>query len=92
MINDGYNTFIEIAPHPVLTNGALKLLKETKTHQRKRLDEDNHPFLPENTQMISDPGQILWSLPLSDRAHPYLKDHEVDGAMVFPGKGHKKKK
>lgn len=152
MINDGYNTFIEIAPHPVLTNGALELLKEnkihnpvivpslrrgededivsmgslaalftrnftvktdhlfskeakfvklpaypwqhrsywfeTKTHQRKRLGEDNHPFLPENTQMISDPGQILWSLPLSAGAHPYLKDHQVDGAMVFPGTGH----
>ncbi len=30
MIEDGYNTFIEIAPHPVLTNGALDIFKENK--------------------------------------------------------------
>ena len=152
MINDGYNTFIEIAPHPVLTNGAMELLKEnkvpnpvivpslrrgedediismgslaalftqgfeikseslfsqtaryvklptycwqhqsywfeTKIHKQKRLGEENHPFLLEYTRMISDPNQILWSLKLDGGAHPYLKDHKVDGAIVFPGTGH----
>ena len=152
MVDDGFNTFIEIAPHPVLTSGAMELLKEnhvsnpvivpslrrrededvilmgslaalftqgfevipeklfsenaryvklpsypwqhesywfeTEVHRHNRLGVDNHPFLTENVQMISDPAQALWSLQLNTSAHPYLKEHKVEGAMVFPGTGH----
>lgn len=151
MLVDGFDTFIEIGPHPVLVNGGEALIRKLKSdaimapsmtrrepevtvflqslaklasrglqpntdklfgsackyvrvptstwqHQRywyespaaraARLGEYEHCFLKRQTPIVTEDGLAVWEAALSVQRYPYLRDHEVDGEIVFPATGH----
>lgn len=151
MLDDGFDTFIEVGPHPVLVNGAEGLIQklnvdavvgpamtrrqpeatvflqslarlsargfkpnihqlfgadrqfvrlpttpwqhsrywfETVAAKERRLGQFESPFLNRQTPMISADGLAIWETSLSVQKHPFLRDHEVDGEIVFPATGH----
>jgi acyl transferase domain-containing protein/surfactin synthase thioesterase subunit len=47
-----------------------------------------HPFLKHRKQMVSEDGLAVWDAALSVQKFPYLRDHQVDGEIVFPATGH----
>ncbi len=47
-----------------------------------------HPFLKRKTQMVTEDGLAVWEAALSVQKFPYLRDHQVDGEIVFPATGH----
>ena len=75
MIDDGFDTFIEVAPHPVLTAGATALLEKNAVKQALivpslcRKEKDRH--LDEAATMIGSLGMLF--------AHGY----PVDWLMLF---------
>ncbi|KAN0091906.1 Acyl transferase domain containing protein [Hyaloscypha variabilis] len=151
MLDDGYDFFVEIGPHPVLVSGtratanaannssvlvlpsmirnqeteALAVLLgaahaatvaavdltsfnggmgslvhlppyafqrqhhwfEIPNTQRRRVEGSVHPFIDDSTR-LSDDGRGMFTLRLSTGANPFLTDHQVDGAIVFPASGH----
>ncbi|MDA1052331.1 MAG: SDR family NAD(P)-dependent oxidoreductase [Planctomycetota bacterium] len=151
MLNNGFNTFVEIGPHPVLISGAESLFKKLETeavmvpsmtrrepeetvflqslarlaargvepnveamfgsdrhyvrlpkypwqHSRHwfespaaaetRRGRFEHPSLKRQTQMVTEDGMAVWEAALDIQNFPYLRDHQVDGEMVFPATGH----
>jgi acyl transferase domain-containing protein len=55
--------------------------------QQTRLRKSKHPFL-ESCANLTDDGRGTLRLRLSTGVSPFLADHVVDGAMVFPVAGH----
>lgn len=53
--------------------------------RRGRFD---HPFLKRQTQMVTEEGLAVWEATLDPQKFPYLRDHQVDGEIVFPATGH----
>jgi len=151
MIHNGFNTFVEVGPHPVLISGGealieklgadaimapamtrrepeatvflqslaqlaarglkpdvekmfgsgrryVRLPKNPWQHQRywfetpvaaaTRLGQFEHPFLKRQTQMVTEQGLAVWDATLDVQKFPYLRDHQVDGEIVFPATGH----
>jgi acyl transferase domain-containing protein/NADPH:quinone reductase-like Zn-dependent oxidoreductase/surfactin synthase thioesterase subunit/NADP-dependent 3-hydroxy acid dehydrogenase YdfG len=158
LLKDGYNTFIEIGPHPVLVAGAEALfqLREVDAmigpsmtrakapgavatpeetvflqslarlaargmepdakalfgddrryvrlpnypwqHSRHwfeapamaelRRGRFEHPFLKRQTQLVTEDGLAVWETSLDTKKFTYLRDHQVDGEIVFPATGH----
>ncbi len=151
MLKDGYDTFLEIGPHPVLVGGAealfqkhnadaiigpsmtrrepertvflqslarlaargtepdtevlfgstpryVRLPKHPWHHSRywfeapsateTRLGRFQHPFLKRQTQLVTEEGLAVWEASVDVSKFPYLRDHQVDGEMVFPATGH----
>ncbi|KAH8660863.1 fatty acid synthase S-acetyltransferase [Tricladium varicosporioides] len=150
MLEDGYDFFIEIGPHPVLVSGmrgtasaanksvivlpsmireqepeTLAILLGTahaasvatvdlnsfnggmgnlvhlppyafqRQHhwfeipntKRRRVEGPVHPLIDDSTR-LSDDSRGMFTLRLSTGANPFLIDHQVDGAIVFPASGH----
>ncbi|KAI9036258.1 Acyl transferase/acyl hydrolase/lysophospholipase [Aspergillus affinis] len=54
--------------------------------QNTRLAESRHPFLEDSTNLTDD-GRGILHLRLSTGVSPFLTDHVVDGAIVFPMTG-----
>lgn len=48
----------------------------------------DHPMLGEHVQSAVHSGVHLWERPLGLRTHPYLADHRVSRAVVFPAAGY----
>ena len=151
MLKDGFDTFLEIGPHPLLVAGAealfqkqnadaiigpamtrreperviflhslarlaarganvdttvlfgagrryVRLPKNPWQHTRHwfeapasaelRRGRFDHPFLKRQTQLVTEEGQAVWEAALSVQKFPYLRDHQVDGEIVFPATGH----
>ena len=151
MISEGFDTFVEIGPHPVLVSGAEALILKrganaviTPSMTRKepeavvflqslarlaarglepntelmfgadrryvrlpkypwqhvrhwfeppaaaelRLGRFDHPFLKRRTQLVTEEGLAVWDAALDVQKFPYLRDHQVDGEIVFPATGH----
>lgn len=151
MLSDGFDTFVEIGPHPVLVSGAEALIQKRDTdaviapsmtrkepevtvflqslarlaarglmpdtatmfgadrryvrlpqnpwqHSRHwfeppaaaelRHGRFEHPFLKRRTQLVTEEGLAVWEATLDVHKFPYLRDHQVDGEIVFPGTGH----
>lgn len=151
MLKDGFDTFVEIGPHPVLVGGAETLFQKRTTdalitpsmkrreseavvflqslarlaargieldtavlfgsepryvrlphyawhHSRfwfetpaeadNRRGRFDHPFLKRQTQLATEEGLAVWDTALDLQKFPYLRDHLVDGEMVFPASGH----
>lgn len=151
MIKDGFDTFIEIGPHPVLVRGGQALIEQRGTdglmapsmnrkqpestvflqslallaargiepdaeslfgqgrryvrlpkypwqHSRywfespqagnNRRGAYSHPFLKRQTEFASEPGLAVWEAAIGAHKFPYLRDHQVDGEIVFPAAGH----
>lgn len=151
MLSDGFDTFVEIGPHPVLVSGAEALFKKHDAdaviapamtrkepeatvflqslarlaarglqpdltmmfgsnrryvrlpqnpwrHSRHwfeppaaaelRHGRFEHPFLKRRTQLVTEEGMAVWEATLDIHKFPYLRDHQVDGEIVFPGTGH----
>ena len=151
MLKDGYDTFIEIGPHPVLVAGAEALFRkrgidamigpsmtrrepeltvflqslarlaargaepdtavlfgptphyvrlpkhpwqhvrywfESPSAAESRRGRFEHPFLKRQTQMVTEEGLAVWEASLDVQKFPYLRDHQVDGEVVFPATGH----
>ncbi|HEX2569028.1 MAG TPA: type I polyketide synthase [Polyangia bacterium] len=49
---------------------------------------DVHPLLGASVNLASEPGRIAWECELALETHPYLKEHLVQGAVMFPGSGY----
>jgi len=47
-----------------------------------------HPFLKRKTQFVTEDGLVVWEAALGVHKSPYLRDHQVDGEIVFPASGH----
>ena len=151
MVLAGYDTFIEIGPHPVLVAGAEALFQivdvdvmicpamtrrepevcvflqslarlaarglepdtarmfgpdccyvrlplypwqhirhwfEPPAATQLRRGRFEHPFLKRQTQLVTEPGLAVWDATLDVQKFPYLRDHQVDGEIVFPATGH----
>ena len=151
MISEGFDTFVEIGPHPVLVSGAEALIQKrgadaviTPSMTRKepevvvflqslarlaarglepstalmfgsdrryvrlpkypwqhtrhwfespaaaetRLGRFEHPFLKRPTQLATEEGLAVWEATLDVQKFQYLRDHQVDGEIVFPATGH----
>ncbi|MEJ7594159.1 MAG: SDR family NAD(P)-dependent oxidoreductase [Planctomycetaceae bacterium] len=48
----------------------------------------DHPFLKRKTQFVTEDGLAVWEAALGVHKFPYLRDHQVDGEIVFPATGH----
>ena len=151
MLADGYNTFVEIGPHPLLIHGAEALIKNRSSdaimvpsmtrrelevvtflhslarlavrgvsadaaalfgadrryvrlpqyawrHSRywfeapaqtaQRRGRFAHPFLKSQTPLATEQQLAVWEAALGIQKFPYLTDHRVDGAIIFPATGH----
>ncbi len=151
MLKDGFDTFVEIGPHPVLVRGAEALIQQRNVdavaapsmtrrvpevtvflqslarlaarglepdvevmfgsgrryvrlpkhpwrHERywfespdaaeMRRGRFDHPFLKRQTQLVTEQGLAVWEAALGVHKFPYLRDHQIDGEVVFPGTGH----
>ncbi|MEO8498404.1 MAG: acyltransferase domain-containing protein, partial [Planctomycetota bacterium] len=151
LLKNGYNTFVEIGPHPVLVSGGdaliaklgidavmvpsmtrrepevtvflqslaqlaarglkpnvqamfgsgcrfVRLPKNPWRHSRywfespdaaeTRRGQFAHPFLKRQTQMVTELGLAVWDAALDVQKFPYLRDHQVDGEIVFPATAH----
>jgi phthiocerol/phenolphthiocerol synthesis type-I polyketide synthase C len=151
MLDDGFDTFVEIGPHPVLVGGGEALIKHLDTdaimapsmtrrepevtvflqslarlaargfepnvdmmfgsdrryvrlpkhpwqHNRywfespaaaeMRHGRFEHPFLKRQTQMVTEDSLAIWEATLGVHKFPFLRDHQVDGEIVFPATGH----
>lgn len=150
MYDAGYNSFIEIGPHPVLVTGIMELAKhhgwedvkaaatmnrktpankfsfyeglvmwlsrkdgrvsaaekgkpirfpkypwqhqefsiETPEQHDYRMSDELHPFFKRHVAFASNGEQQLWEAGLSTDVSPYVSDHRVDDAIVFPGAAH----
>ncbi len=53
-----------------------------------RMGPFEHPFLKRKTQFVTEDGLAMWEATLSVQKFPYLRDHQVDGEIVFPATGH----
>ncbi len=47
-----------------------------------------HPFLKRQTQLVTEEGLAVWEASVDVQKFPYLRDHQVDGEIVFPATGH----
>ncbi len=151
MLEDGYDTFVEIGPHPVLVGGAESLFQARESgavvcasmtrresevvvflqslarlaargveadttvlfgtnrryvrlpqypwqHSRYwfeapaaaelRHGRFEHPFLKRQTELVTEDGLAVWEAAVDVQKFPYLRDHQVDGEVVFPATGH----
>jgi acyl transferase domain-containing protein/NADPH:quinone reductase-like Zn-dependent oxidoreductase/surfactin synthase thioesterase subunit/ubiquinone/menaquinone biosynthesis C-methylase UbiE/acyl carrier protein len=151
MINDGYELFVEISPHPILSSGISEIFTQKKfagtvvsslrrnenewftilnslgmiylsgaswdmaalfgsgqkyvklpeyPYQKERfwLESDEsynarmglktHPHLLRETFVAREKNTRVWEISLDHRTDPYIKDHRVQGPIVFPGAGH----
>lgn len=149
MLDDGFNTFIEIGPHPVLVSGIKDLVKQAEKQacvaatmdrrepsnndvffkaiffwlaagnvipgakrkslplklpnypwqhlrywhegneeQKLRTTSQLYPFFKARTQFVSNETVQLWDVGLGTNTCPYLTDHKVDGALVYPAAAH----
>ncbi len=61
---------------------------ESPAAKELRLGPFEHPFLKRQTQMATEDGLAVWEAALSVQKFPYLRDHQVDGEIVFPATGH----
>lgn len=68
--------WLEEAPAPALPHGA------------RLADGSRHPLLATHLASAADPAAHFWELELRDGQHPYLSDHGVQGAVVFPAAAH----
>src|ERR1019366_1400224 len=53
-----------------------------------RLGRFEHAFLKRQTQLVTEDGLAVWEASLGVQKFPYLRDHQVDGEIVFPATGH----
>lgn len=151
MLNDGYDTFVEVGPHPVLVGGAEALFQarevdalicpamtrrdpeeviflqslarltargaesdaaalfgpgrryvrmpnypwqharywfEAPAAAELRRGRFEHPYLKRQTEAATEPGLAVWEASVDVHRSPYLRDHQVDGEVVFPATGH----
>ncbi len=151
MISEGFDTFVEIGPHPVLVSGAEALIQkrdadavivpsmtrkdpeavvflqslarlatrglepntalmfgadrryvrlpkypwqhtrhwfESPAASELRHGRFDHPFLKRQTSLITEEGLAVWDVAVDAQKFPYLRDHQVDGEIVFPATGH----
>ena len=151
MLKDGYDTFVEIGPHPVLVAGSESLFQQRQAdvvispsmtrrepevivflqslarlaarglhpdvtvlfgsdrrfvrlpsypwrHGRYwyeapaaaelRRGRFEHPFLKRQTRLVAEDGPAVWEAALGVAKFPCLRDHQVDGEIVFPATGH----
>lgn len=151
MLQNHFDTFVEIGPHPVLVGGAnalfqklassaviassmtrrepevtvflqslaqlaarglapdaekvfgpgrryIRLPKHPWQHSRYwfespaatevRRGRFDHPFLKRQTQLVTEEGLAVWEAAVDAQKFPYLRDHQVDGEIVFPASGH----
>lgn len=150
MLQDGYNLFVELGPHPALSSGAEETFTarqspakiypslrrkeaelarvmqtlgalyvrgvamnwkamfpgarrcdlpkfawdlkrfwfETKTHAEWRLAKAAHPLLKAHVATAAPKHHHEFDLLLDRRCDPYLDDHRVNDAIIFPATGH----
>ncbi|MCV9389356.1 type I polyketide synthase [Reichenbachiella ulvae] len=151
MVEDGYDFFIEIGPHPALSSGAeqvfemknssavifpsikrkenekLRFLQtlgslythgieldwdaiyptsnliydlpnytwdlksfwhEPAKHRARRLNKKLHPLIKEYKESGLGENDFSFEVMLDRRTDPYIDDHRVNDAIIFPGTGH----
>ncbi len=149
MVDDGYEVYIEIGPHPVLSVGMEAILKakggkgvvattmnrkqpdsvysffaaltawlstgsnpegiegksvmvklpaypwqkqrywyESREERSRRLTHQPYPFVKGLCSFVTNDSLKQWDVGISLGAMPYLADHTVDGAVVYPAAAH----
>lgn len=61
---------------------------ETDESRKERLGSYIHPHLIECKSFVKEPNDIIWQVNLNKFIEPYLDDHRVQGAIVYPAAGH----
>jgi acyl transferase domain-containing protein len=77
--------YVRLPRHPWQHN---KYWFESPAAAATRRGRFEHPFLKRQTQMVSEDGLAIWEASLDVHKFPYLRDHQVDGEIVFPATGH----
>lgn len=61
---------------------------ESSTSLELRKGTRVHPHLTDRIWSPNEAGTVLWDVELDSRTHPYIKDHRVQGPLIYPGAGH----
>ncbi|MBK9266370.1 MAG: thioester reductase domain-containing protein [Polyangiaceae bacterium] len=68
--------WLDLAPSP-----------KRQSSQKVASKEHAHPILGAAITLASRPHEYVWEREISTEALPYLADHRVDDAVIFPGAG-----
>ena len=74
---------LELPPYPLRRE---RFWLETPTALRKRLNEAAHPLIAAHTELAHN-RRSVWHVNLDSRLHPFIRDHRVQGPIVYPGTG-----
>ena len=61
---------------------------ENSTHKSKRTSKRPHPLITDFLNTGIEESTITFDLLLDRHVDPYIDDHRVDDAIIFPGTGH----
>ncbi|KAI9039457.1 Acyl transferase/acyl hydrolase/lysophospholipase [Aspergillus affinis] len=81
--NGGDGHFIDLPLYPFQRQ---EYWFEHPKYEQARLAESRHPFMGDSTSLTDD-GRGVLHLRLNTGVSPFLTDHVVDGAIVFPMTG-----
>ena len=76
--------FVKLPSHPFIRERYwLESPQTAKLHR----GEQTHPLLERQTASVHNNGHIIWEVKLDSRMHNYIRDHRVQGPIVYPGAG-----
>ena len=61
---------------------------ESAVAREDRLSRRLHHHLKSKVVAADNPNDIIWDVDLDSRSAPYIRDHKVQGPIVYPGAGH----
>lgn len=61
---------------------------ELPSAAQRRLAPAKSPLLESETRLVSEDSARIWKTCVGTGSLPFLKDHQVDGEVVFPATGH----
>lgn len=61
---------------------------EKEQSKKARIGKTIHPHILSYSKSAKEPDNFSYDINLDKRIHPYIKDHRVQGPIVYPGAGH----
>ncbi|NVO12245.1 MAG: type I polyketide synthase [Bacteroidales bacterium] len=78
-------SYVALPPYPWTRE---RFWNETIDLLDTRMKEPIHPLIKGYQKSITNPdGYSSWDIVLDTRLNPYIRDHVVQGALIFPGTG-----